>query len=84
MRSSLDPKYRHLEEDLHVEISVFSSPALAYSRIAHALTEIRKFLVPDCNDAIRQKQREELDRIQEGQQHNPTQVDVKVNMLCNK
>ena len=40
MRSSNNPKYRHLREELHVEISTFAPPSQAYSRIAHALTEV--------------------------------------------
>lgn len=41
-----DPRYSHLMEDLHVEISTFAAPAEAHARIAYALAEVRRFLVP--------------------------------------
>lgn len=41
-----DPRYSHLLEDLHVEISTFAAPAEAHARIAYALAEVRRFLVP--------------------------------------
>lgn len=53
-RNSLDPKYSHLSDDLHVEISAMAPPAEAHARIAFALAEIRKYMVPDSNDEIRQ------------------------------
>jgi len=59
-RSSSDPKHSHLKEDLHVEITAFASPAEAYARLAFALTEIRKYLIPDSNDQIRQRQMREI------------------------
>ena len=40
LRSSADPKYQHLAEDLHVEITAFAPPAEAHARIAYALTEV--------------------------------------------
>jgi hypothetical protein len=46
LRLSGDPRYAHLSEDLHVEISTFSAPAEAHARIAYALAEVRRFLVP--------------------------------------
>ena len=60
MRASQDPKYQHLQEDLHVEITAFAPPAEAHARIAFALTEVRKYLIPDSNDEIRQEQMREL------------------------
>jgi hypothetical protein len=39
-------KYSHLSEDLHVEIQTFAPPAEAHARIAYALAEVRRFLVP--------------------------------------
>ena len=50
----MDPKYSHLSDDLHVEISAMAPPAEAHARIAFALAEIRKYMVPDSNDEIRQ------------------------------
>ena len=63
LRSSLDPKYQHLQEDLHVEITAFAPPAEAHARIAYALTEVRKYLIPDSNDEIRQEQMREMEII---------------------
>ena len=46
LRASADPKYAHFNDDLHVEITAFAPPAEAHARIAYALAEVRKFLVP--------------------------------------
>lgn len=46
LRMNGDPRYSHLDEDLHVEISTFAPPAEAHARIAYALAEVRRFLVP--------------------------------------
>jgi KH domain-containing RNA-binding signal transduction-associated protein 3 len=68
LRNSLDAKYAHLNEELHVEglnclsylttwilkfhkiilvVSSIGPPAEAHARIAYALAEIRKYLIPD-------------------------------------
>ncbi|KAJ8938041.1 hypothetical protein NQ318_013949 [Aromia moschata] len=60
-RNSLDPKYSHLTEDLHVEISALGPPAEAHARVAFALAEVRKYLIPDNNDNIRQEQMREME-----------------------
>lgn len=60
LRRNPDPKYGHLQEDLHVEVTAHAPPAEAYARIAYALTEIRRYLVPDHNDEIRQEQMREM------------------------
>uniref|UniRef100_W5M7V1 KH RNA binding domain containing, signal transduction associated 3 n=1 Tax=Lepisosteus oculatus TaxID=7918 RepID=W5M7V1_LEPOC len=60
LRKSGEAKYQHLNEDLHVLIEVFAPPAEAYARMGHALEEIKKFLIPDYNDEIRQAQLQEL------------------------
>lgn len=60
-RNSLDPKYAHLMDDLHVEITALAPPAEAYARIAFALAEVRKYLIPDNNDNIRQEQMREME-----------------------
>ncbi|XP_063986548.1 KH domain-containing, RNA-binding, signal transduction-associated protein 2-like isoform X1 [Diachasmimorpha longicaudata] len=60
LRASGDPKFSHLAEDLHVEISAYATPAEAHARIAYALVEVRRFLVPDYNDDIRQEQMWEM------------------------
>ena len=61
MRLSKDPKYQHLNDDLHVEITAFAPPAEAHARLSYALTEVRKYLIPDSNDHIRQLQMKELE-----------------------
>lgn len=61
LRNSLDPKYAHLCDDLHVEISALGPPAEAHARIAYALAEVRKYLIPDNNDNIRQEQMREME-----------------------
>jgi len=43
LRKSSDPKYQHLNEDLHVEITAFAPPSEAHARIAYALTEVSSF-----------------------------------------
>lgn len=48
-------------EDLHVEISALGPPAEAYARLAYALAEVRKYLIPDSNDNIRQEQMREME-----------------------
>ncbi|GJQ66737.1 hypothetical protein Trydic_g4677 [Trypoxylus dichotomus] len=49
LRQSLEPKYAHLTEDLHVEIHTIAPPAEAHTRIAQALIHVRKYLVPEYN-----------------------------------
>ena len=46
-----------------MEITAFAPPAEAHARIAFALTEVRKYLIPDSNDEIRQEQMRELELI---------------------
>eukprot|EP00091_Calanus_sinicus_P001196 TRINITY_DN11163_c0_g1_i1.p1 TRINITY_DN11163_c0_g1~~TRINITY_DN11163_c0_g1_i1.p1 ORF type:complete len:324 (-),score=39.90 TRINITY_DN11163_c0_g1_i1:202-1173(-) len=77
-RNSSDPKHSHLKEDLHVEITAFASPAEAYARLAFALTEIRKYLIPDSNDQIRQQQMREIQimkKLQSEEQNTSCQED---------
>ncbi|XP_033210347.1 KH domain-containing, RNA-binding, signal transduction-associated protein 3-like [Belonocnema kinseyi] len=64
-RQSLDAKYSHLSDDLHVEIASLAPPAEAHARIAFALAEIRKYLIPDNNDTIRQEQMREMEYVGE-------------------
>ena len=39
-------KYAHLNEDLHVMVECFAETVDAYTRIAHAVSEIKKYMVP--------------------------------------
>ncbi|XP_055544122.1 KH domain-containing, RNA-binding, signal transduction-associated protein 2-like isoform X2 [Wyeomyia smithii] len=60
LRSGMDPKYAHLNDDLHVEVNANGPPAEVHARIAYAMAELRKYLIPDSNDFIRQEQMREL------------------------
>ncbi|CAL4064274.1 unnamed protein product, partial [Meganyctiphanes norvegica] len=60
LRLTGDPKFLHLQDDLHVEVTAVAPPAEAHARLAYALTEIRRYLVPDYNDDIRQQQMREI------------------------
>ncbi|XP_038056719.1 KH domain-containing, RNA-binding, signal transduction-associated protein 2-like [Patiria miniata] len=53
-------KNAHLNDDLHVLIEVFAPAADAYNRMAYGISEVRKYLIPDPNDEIRQSQLREL------------------------
>ncbi|KAL1115125.1 hypothetical protein AAG570_007156, partial [Ranatra chinensis] len=53
LRGSGDPKFSHLLDELHVEVTAFAPPAEAHARIAYALAE-------DYNDEIRQEQMWEM------------------------
>uniref|UniRef100_A0A8D0HKU4 KH domain-containing, RNA-binding, signal transduction-associated protein 1 n=1 Tax=Sphenodon punctatus TaxID=8508 RepID=A0A8D0HKU4_SPHPU len=52
LRKGGDPKYAHLNMDLHVFIEVFGPPCEAYALMAHAMEEVKKFLVPAQDYAI--------------------------------
>ncbi|XP_037593189.1 KH domain-containing, RNA-binding, signal transduction-associated protein 2 [Cebus imitator] len=52
LRKSGEAKYAHLSDELHVLIEVFAPPGEAYSRMSHALEEIKKFLVPSYIDGF--------------------------------
>lgn len=39
-------KYAHLNEDLHVLVEVYAEASDAYQRMAHAFTELQKYLIP--------------------------------------
>ncbi|XP_050545660.1 KH domain-containing, RNA-binding, signal transduction-associated protein 2 isoform X2 [Daktulosphaira vitifoliae] len=60
MRNSLNPKFSHLADELHVQVTAYAPPAEAYARVAYALAELRKFLIPDHNDQIAQEQAREM------------------------
>ncbi|NWU00714.1 KHDR1 protein, partial [Urocynchramus pylzowi] len=60
LRKGGDPKYAHLHMELHVFIEVFGPPCEAYALMAHAMDEVKKFLVPDMMDDICQEQFLEL------------------------
>ncbi|XP_032466171.1 KH domain-containing, RNA-binding, signal transduction-associated protein 3 isoform X1 [Phocoena sinus] len=74
LRKSGEAKYFHLNDDLHVLIEVFAPPAEAYARMGHALEEIKKFLIPDYNDEIRQAQLQELTYLNGGSENTDVPV----------
>ena len=39
-------KHAHLNEELHVNIEVYAQATDAYQRLAHAITEVHKYMVP--------------------------------------
>ena len=41
-------KHAHLNEELHVNIEVYAQATDAYQRLAHAVTEVHKYMVPVC------------------------------------
>ena len=51
-----------------MEITAFAPPAEAHARVAFALTEVRKYLIPDSNDEIRQEQMREMEMLTGGEQ----------------
>lgn len=81
LRLSNDPKYQHLHEELHVEITAFAPPAEAHARIAYALTEVRKYLIPDSNDDIRQEQMREMEVMCTGVEGAPQQPNIPLDPL---
>ncbi|KAH8291497.1 hypothetical protein KR054_012219 [Drosophila jambulina] len=60
LRNCGDPRYAHLQKDLFLEVSVVATPAECYARMAYALAEIRKYLIPDKNDEVSHEQLREL------------------------
>lgn len=46
LRNTKLPKFSHLNEDLHVEITAIAPAPEAYLKISNALFEIKRFLVP--------------------------------------
>ncbi|KAK7504042.1 hypothetical protein BaRGS_00004774 [Batillaria attramentaria] len=61
-------KFAHLNDELHVYVEVFAEMTDAYTRLSHAVTELKKFLIPEGNDDIRQQQLQELMYINQGQE----------------
>ncbi|ESO94476.1 hypothetical protein LOTGIDRAFT_98957, partial [Lottia gigantea] len=42
-------KFAHLNLDLHLMVECFAEATEAYGRISHAITELKKYLVPVSN-----------------------------------
>lgn len=61
-------KYAHLNDELHVYVEVFAEMTDAYNRLSHAVAELKKFLIPEGNDDIRQQQLQELMYLNQGQE----------------
>ncbi|XP_056616394.1 KH domain-containing, RNA-binding, signal transduction-associated protein 1a [Triplophysa dalaica] len=49
LRKGGDPKYAHLSMELHVYVEVFAPIPDCYLRMAHAMDEVKKFLMPVDN-----------------------------------
>ncbi|XP_060727761.1 KH domain-containing, RNA-binding, signal transduction-associated protein 1a [Tachysurus vachellii] len=49
LRKGGEPKYAHLSMELHVYIEVFAPIPECYMRMAHAMDEVKKFLMPVDN-----------------------------------
>uniref|UniRef100_A0A673BL88 KH domain-containing, RNA-binding, signal transduction-associated protein 2 n=1 Tax=Sphaeramia orbicularis TaxID=375764 RepID=A0A673BL88_9TELE len=81
LRKSGEAKYAHLSNDLHVLIEVFAPPGEAYSRMSHALEEIKKFLVPDYNDEIRQEQLRELSLLNGSDESSRRSTQARITLL---
>nr|XP_006812553.1 PREDICTED: KH domain-containing, RNA-binding, signal transduction-associated protein 2-like isoform X2 [Saccoglossus kowalevskii] len=60
LRAGGEAKFSHLSEELHILVEAYSLPPDAHTRVGHALRELRKYLIPDNNDDIRQDQLREL------------------------
>jgi len=59
LRNSDDPKFEHLNEPLHVLIEVEAPKSEAHARLAAALAEVTKYMIPE-NDDIREDQMREM------------------------
>ncbi|EDX08126.1 GD11626 [Drosophila simulans] len=55
-----DPRYAHLHKNLFLEVSTVAIPVECYTRIAYALSKIRKYLIPEKNDEVSHEQLREL------------------------
>ncbi|XP_065368333.1 uncharacterized protein LOC135960861 [Calliphora vicina] len=64
LRQSGDPRFKHLNKDLFLEISTVSTPIECYTRIAYALGEIRKCLIPETNDDVSHEELSEIIKIE--------------------
>jgi len=60
LRKDTDPKYAHLSDELHVLVEVFAPAEEAHGRIAHALGELKKYILPEFNEEIRAQQYSEM------------------------
>ncbi|MGH0158927.1 UNVERIFIED_CONTAM: hypothetical protein FKN15_053655 [Acipenser sinensis] len=69
LRKGGEPKYAHLSMELHVFLEVFAPAPEAYSRMAHAMEEVKKFLIPqEMMDDICQEQFMEMGYLNGGQE----------------
>lgn len=60
LRKTDNPRYSHLNKDLYVEVSTVATPAECYARVAYALAEVRKYIIPDKNDEVSHEQLREI------------------------
>ncbi|XP_071964307.1 KH domain-containing, RNA-binding, signal transduction-associated protein 2-like isoform X2 [Antedon mediterranea] len=60
LRNEGNPKFSHLNDELHIHIEAYAQVVEAYQRLATALAEVQYHLVPDNNDEIRINQIQEM------------------------
>ena len=58
-----------------IQVTAFASPAEAYARLALALSEVRRYLIPDGNDEIRQRQMKEIQILKQIQDRQEDKVE---------
>lgn len=66
MRKSGEQKYAHLSMDLHVFIEVMAPIPECYLRMAHAMDEVKKHLVPDPEEQAQYLERQYLNGREDG------------------
>ncbi|KAM7342433.1 uncharacterized protein ACRADG_009874 isoform 2-T4 [Cochliomyia hominivorax] len=72
LRLSKDPRYMHLNKELFLEVSTETTPIECYTRMAHALAEIRKYLLPETNEGINESQLNPLEHVKIEQFEEPS------------
>lgn len=60
LRLSKDPRFRHLNKELFLEITTEATAIDCHTRIAYALSEIRKYLLKQTNNEINEIQSVDL------------------------
>lgn len=60
LRKNGETGYLYQNDGPHVLSEISGPPAEAYAPVGHAVEEIKKFLIPDYNDVIRQAQIQEV------------------------
>ncbi|CAH8570665.1 unnamed protein product [Schistosoma turkestanicum] len=53
--SNGDPKYQHLKQKLHLQVDSLGPPSESCYRLAHALAEVRKIMLPEQTESTTQQ-----------------------------